>query len=166
MRSCSGAGAARGGKYRPAEAVTGNNRGMDQPSGITMSEAAADGPPWARRIVILPTFGVLALVGGLLPSFSLLSNLYVLTLGSFIVWVGFTRKLPQRLPPHRIGRGVLWWLLPLGTFVVFELSTFAGGSTYEYPTLSLLADPPLDSYFPRAALYFGWLTGFWGLCRR
>lgn len=139
---------------------------MDQPSDITMSDAAADEPAWARRIVVLPMFAVLSLVGGLLPSFSLQANLYVLVVGAVIAWVGFTHRLPQRPPPRRIGRGVLWWLVPLGVFVVFEISSFAGGSTYEYPTLSLLADPLLDSYLPRVAIYFGWLTGFWGLCRR
>ncbi|MBB5872289.1 hypothetical protein F4553_005723 [Allocatelliglobosispora scoriae] len=139
---------------------------MDQPSGITLADAAADGPPWARRIVILPTFAVLALVGGLLPSFSVVANLYVLVIGSVIAWIGFTRRLPQRTVPNRVGRGVLWWLLPIGVFVIFETTTFVGGSTYEYPTLSLLADPLLDAYLPRAALYFAWLAGFWGLCRR
>ena len=139
---------------------------MDQPSGITVSDAAAAGPPWARRVVVMPIFVGLALVGGALPSFSLLANLYVLVIGSFMVWVGFTRKLPQRAVSWRAGRGVLWWLLPIGVFVVFELTTFASGSTYEYPTFSLLADPLLDSYLPRAALHLGWLTGFWELCRR
>jgi hypothetical protein len=47
-----------------------------------------------------------------------------------------------------------------------ELVTFAKGATHDWPTLSLLADPPLESYPVRVAAYFGWLTGFWALVRR
>jgi len=139
---------------------------MDQPSDITVPEAGTDVPSWARRNVILPTLVVLALIGGLLPSFSLAANLYILATGSTLAWIGFTRRLPQRPVPARIGPGVVWWLVPLGVFVIFELATFAGGSTPEFPTLSLLADPLLDAYAPRALMWFGWLYGFWGLCRR
>jgi len=51
-------------------------------------------------------------------------------------------------------------------FVLFEITAFANGSKESYPTLSLLADPLLDHYLPRALAYFGWLVGFWGLVRR
>jgi len=60
----------------------------------------------------------------------------------------------------------VWWLIPVGLFVVVEVATYAGGSTHEFPTLSLLFDPLLDSYLMRVAAYFGWLTVFWGMVRR
>ena len=65
-----------------------------------------------------------------------------------------------------IGRGVLWWLVPLTVLVAAELVNFALGSTPDHPTLSLLADPLLDHYLPRALGYCGWLVAFWGLVRR
>jgi hypothetical protein len=47
-----------------------------------------------------------------------------------------------------------------------EVATYAGGSSFDYPTLSLLADPMLESYPLRSAAYFGWLALFWGMVRR
>ena len=54
----------------------------------------------------------------------------------------------------------------MGVFAIAEVVTFAMGSTHDYPTLSLLADPLLDGYLLRSMAYFGWLAGFWGLVRR
>lgn len=115
--------------------------------------------------MVLPIMAVLAGVGGLFPSFSLLANLYVLAVGGTLLWLGLRRRAPRR-PSSVPGRGAAAWLAPALTLAAVELYTFTGGSTYHYPTLSLLLDGPLDSYPIRSAVYFGWLAGFWGLIRR
>ncbi|MBV1848584.1 hypothetical protein [Catellatospora tritici] len=122
--------------------------------------------PWARAHVMLPVFVPLSLIGGLLPSFSLAANLYVLALGGGMLVAGMSSRLPRRAAPSGLLPGVVWWLLPLAIFVVVEVFTFGMGSTNAYPTLSLLADPVLDGYPARALAYFGWLCAFWGLVRR
>ncbi|NUR26016.1 MAG: hypothetical protein HOV83_09250 [Catenulispora sp.] len=134
---------------------------MDQPE-----LAVPSAPAWSRPVVMVPIFTVASLVGGLLPSFSIEANLYVFALGSVLLWLGLSQRVPRRPPPRRLPKGLVWWLLPVGVFVFFELSTFALGSTEKYPTLSLLADPVLDHYVPRVLVYFAWLSGFWGLVRR
>ena len=60
----------------------------------------------------------------------------------------------------------IWWLIPIGIFVIFEVVTYSFGSTRDFPTLSLLADPLLDGYLLRSLGYFGWLSVFWGMVRR
>jgi hypothetical protein len=114
----------------------------------------------------MPIFGVLSLLGGFLPSFTLEANLYILALGAVMTWLGLGQRVPRRPTPARLPAGLAWWLAPVGVFVLFEISAFANGSKESYPTLSLLADPVLDHYLPRALLYFVWLSGFWGLVRR
>ncbi|MEV0270820.1 MAG: hypothetical protein HOV71_08325 [Hamadaea sp.] len=128
--------------------------------------AVPSAPAWTRPAVMLPIFAFLSLLGGLLPSFSLEANVYVFTLGAVMMYLGLSQRVPRKAAPRRLPRGLAWWLLPVGVFVVFELSTFAIGDDKNYPTLSLLADPLLDDYLPRAIFYFGWLAGFWGLVRR
>ncbi|MCP2324860.1 hypothetical protein HDA40_003367 [Hamadaea flava] len=128
--------------------------------------AVPSAPAWTRPAVMLPIFAFLSLLGGLLPSFSLEANIYVFTLGAVMMYLGLSQRVPRKPTPRRLSRGLAWWLLPVGVFVFFELSTFAVGDDKNYPTLSLLADPLLDDYLPRAIFYFGWLTGFWGLVRR
>lgn len=135
---------------------------MEQPSEMT-AEAARS---WDRPAVMVPIFVLLSAVGGLLPSFSLQANLYVLAIGGTLFWLGLSHRVPRRPAPGRLPGGAAWWLLPALTLAAVELVTFVGGSTQDYPTLSLLADPVLDTYLARAALYFGWLTAFWGLVRR
>ncbi|WP_144118925.1 hypothetical protein [Catellatospora sichuanensis] len=122
--------------------------------------------PWARAQVMLPVFVPFALIGGLLPSFSLAANLYVLALGGGLMLAGMSSRLPRRVAPMTLLPGVAWWLVPVAIFVVVEVVTFGMGSTHDYPTLSLLADPLLDGYLLRCMAYFGWLAGFWGLVRR
>lgn len=135
---------------------------MEQPPQIT-AEAARG---WDRPMVMLPIFVLLSAAGGLFPSFSLQSNLYVLAIGGTMFWLGLSGRVPRRAVPHRLSRGGAWWLLPALCLATVEIVTFVGGSTNDYPTLSLLADPVLESYLARSALYFGWLTAFWGLVRR
>jgi hypothetical protein len=56
--------------------------------------------------------------------------------------------------------------VPLLLICLTELFSFLHTPRADYPTLSLLADPVLENYLPRAAFYFGWVTGFWALVRR
>ncbi|GHJ49752.1 hypothetical protein Cs7R123_70940 [Catellatospora sp. TT07R-123] len=134
---------------------------MDSPP-----EAAAPARPWARAQVMLPVFAPLSLIGGLLPSFSLAGNLYVLALGGGMLVAGMSSRLPRRAAPAGLLPGVVWWLLPIAIFAAVEVFTFAMGATEDYPTLSLLADPVLDGYAARSLAYFGWLAAFWALVRR
>lgn len=136
---------------------------MEQPSGL-IADAA---PVWDRPLVTVPTFALLALAGGLFPSFSLVANLYVLVLGGTLMWIGLsTRMIAKRSSPVRLTRAASWWLLPVFILVSIELTDFALGSTRAHPTLSLLADPALNRYSVRTFAYFAWFGGFWGLVRR
>lgn len=121
---------------------------------------------WDRPVVLVPIFVVLSLVGGAFPSFSRGSYLYVLVTGGGMFWVGFSGRVPKRSAPLRLGRGVMWWLVPGGMLVALELVNFSFGSTYAHPTFSLLADPILENYLARSLACLAWLSGFWGLVRR
>lgn len=114
----------------------------------------------------VPTFVLLALVGGLFPSFSMSANVYVLVVGGVLMWLGLSGRVAKRPSPWRLGRGAAWWLLPAGLFVAIELSNDLLGSTYAHPTLSVLLDDPLTVYSVRSLAYFAWLGAFWGLVRR
>jgi hypothetical protein len=121
---------------------------------------------WARPIVLVPVFALIALVAGALPSFSLAANLLVLCVGGTLFWLGMSTRVPRRPAPRRLPRQAAWWLLPLTVLIGVELANFFSGSTYVHPTLSKLADPVLQRYVARSALYFGWLSAFWGMVRR
>jgi hypothetical protein len=135
---------------------------MEQRDELTAQRSS----PWLSRYLVLPVFVPLSLLGGLFPSFSLEANLYVLLLGGAMLTAGLSSRLPRRAAPAELPPGVVWWLVPIGIFIVFELITFSFGSTHDFPTLSLLADPLLDGYLLRSLGYFGWLTVFWGMVRR
>jgi hypothetical protein len=135
---------------------------MEQPDELTAQRSS----PWLSRYLVLPVFVPLSLLGGLFPSFSLEANLYVLLLGGAMLAAGLSSRLPRLAAPAELPSGVVWWLVPIGIFVVFEVVTYAFGSTHDFPTLSLLADPLLDGYLLRSLGYFGWLTVFWGMVRR
>jgi len=121
---------------------------------------------WDRPLVVMPLFGLVALVGGLFGSFTLSANLLVLAVGGSFMWLGVTGRAGRRPAPTRLGRGAVWWLIPVLTLSVLELATFLRQSFEDYPTLSLIADPFLDGYVARSAAYFAWLSGFWVLVRR
>jgi hypothetical protein len=123
-------------------------------------------PVWTRPYFMSAVFVPLSLLGGLFPSFSVAANLYVLVLGGALMVAGMSSRMPRIATPQVLPPGVAWWLLPIAIFVVVEVMTYAGGSTVDYPTLSLLADPLLDGYPFRSAAYFGWLIVFWGMVRR
>ncbi len=135
---------------------------MEHPDELTVDRSSQ----WLSRYLVLPVFVPLSLLGGLFASFSLEANLYVLLLGGALMTAGLSRRLPRRTAPVELPPGVVWWLVPIGIFVVFEVITFAFGSHPDFPTLSLLLDPLLDGYLMRSLAYFGWLTIFWAMVRR
>lgn len=121
---------------------------------------------WTRPYVMSVAFAPLSLLGGLFPSFSLAANLYVLVLGAALLVAGMSSRMPRITAPDELPAGVAWWLVPVGLLTLFEIATYGFGSTLDFPTLSLLADPLLNSYPIRSLAYFGWLTVFWGMVRR
>jgi len=122
--------------------------------------------PWARPLVLVPVFAVVALLGAALPSFSGRATALVLVVGGPLFWLGLSARLPCHRAPRRLPSGAAWWLLPAGVLFAVEATNFLLGSTPDHPTLSQLADIPLAGYPCRAAAYFGWLMAFWGLVRR
>lgn len=135
---------------------------MEQPS-----EAAAQPPAvWDRPLVSVPILAFLSLVGGQLPSFSLSANFYALALGGAMLWLGLSSRVPRRPVGPGFPPNAAWWLLPVAVFGAFEATSFLLGSTSDYPTLSLLADPVLNAELVRSVAYFGWLAAFWALVRR
>jgi hypothetical protein len=135
---------------------------MERPEEVLVQRAGL----WTRRYVMGAVFLPLSLLGGLFPSFSLAANLYVLVLGGSLLVAGLSSRMPRIATPKEPPSGLVWWLTPVGLLAVVEIATYAAGSPREFPTLSLLADPLLESYPLRSAAYFGWLVVFWGMVRR
>jgi hypothetical protein len=121
---------------------------------------------WDRPLLTLPVFALIAAVGGLFGSFTLTANLLVLGVGGALIWLGLTGRAGRVPAPSKLAPGAVWWLVPTLMLALIELFAFGKKSIEDYPTLSLLADPMLEGYLPRAIAYFVWLTGFWGLIRR
>ncbi len=136
------------------------------PEPAPRSAAVPGAPAWARPMVMLPALAGCALVGGLFPSFSKRATFAVLLFGGLLVWLGSSGRLPKRPVPVRLTGAAGWWLVPALFLAIVELVNFLFGSTYPHPTLSVLLDPVLERYPARAAAYFAWLAGFWGLARR
>jgi hypothetical protein len=128
--------------------------------------AASDVRSWDRAIVTYPLFALIAIVGGFYTSFTLGANVLAIGVGGILFWLGLAGRLGRRPAPRRLSTGTLWWLVPVLLFAIVELFAFGHGSTYAYPTLSILTAPVLQHYFVRATVYFAWLVGFWGLVRR
>jgi hypothetical protein len=136
--------------------------GMEQPPPASAEAVRA----WDRPLVVVPLFILIAAVGGLFDSFTLSANLLVLAVGGTLIWLGLTGRAGRKPALARVDRQAAWWFAPLLIFAFVELLTFSQKDTVNWPTLSLLADPVLDNYLARSAVYFGWLTAFWGLIRR
>ncbi len=155
-------GAVSGVPSLPNRSKTGNNQRMEQPPPVSVEAVRT----WDRPLVMIPLFILIAAVGGLFASFTLSANLLVLAVGGTLLWIGLTGRAGRRPASARLGRGAAWWLVPLLFLSFIELFAFSKKSIDDYPTLSLIADPILEGYLPRTALYFAWLTAFWGLVRR
>jgi hypothetical protein len=134
---------------------------MEQPSEIATEAPRA----WDRPVVSVPVLACLSLVGGQLPSFSVQANLYTLGTGGALIWFGLSHRGSRR-PTHRVGAGVIWWVLPVAVFGLVEGTTFVAAAGDDFPTFSRLADPMLENPLIRSAGYLGWLAAFWGLVRR
>jgi hypothetical protein len=135
---------------------------MEPPEEVIVERASI----WMRPFVMSAVFIPFSLLGGLFPAFSLTANIYVLVLGAALLVAGMSSRVPRIATPTELPPGLAWWLLPVAIFVVFEVGTYVMGSTSDYPTLSVLADPLLQTYPVRSLAYFGWLTIFWGMVRR
>lgn len=134
---------------------------MDQPPELAATESS-----WARPVVLVPVFVLLSAVAGALPSFSLAANLLVVGTGGALFWAGISQPQRRRAEPTKLPAGAALWAIPVTILVAVELTTFLLGSRDSAPTLSRLADPVLERYSARSALFFGWITAFWGLVRR
>jgi len=119
-----------------------------------------------RPLVMVPVFALIAAVGGLFPSFTSGANLLVHAIGGTMFWLGISGRAGRRPVPSRLPRSAGWWLVPLLLMALTELWAFLHTPDPNYPTLSLLLDPVLEGYLPRAVAYFAWLGGFWVLVRR
>jgi hypothetical protein len=137
---------------------------MESPPPVSASAEAANS--WDRPLVVVPLFVLVALVGGLFESFTLRANVLVLAVGGAFMWLGLTGRAGRRPTPRRLGRGAVWWLVPILSLSVLELATFLRQSFEDFPTLSLIADPFLEGYVARSAAYLAWFAGFWALARR
>lgn len=121
---------------------------------------------WDRPVVTVPVLAFVALVGGLFGSFTSAAYLLVIAVGAAMMWLGLSGWVGRRPSPTRLTRQAAWWLAPVLLLAAVELVGFSRHSISDYPTLSLLADPVLEHYLPRAAGYLAWLAGFWVLVRR
>lgn len=135
---------------------------MDEPLDVI----AVREPGWARPVVVVPVFVVLAVVGAQFPSFSWRANGYIVAIGAALCWLGISGRLPKRPVPTGLGARAAWWLVPALLLALTELTDFLFGSTVAHPTVSLLLDPLLAGEVGRALGYLAWLGGFWGLIRR
>lgn len=119
-----------------------------------------------RPLIRISLFTLIAAVGGLFASFTLAANLLVLAVGATFMGIGLGSWAGRRPAPTRLPATAAWWLVPVLTMALVELFCFLKDSPDDWPTFSLLADPVLEHYLPRATSYFAWLTGFWVLVRR
>ena len=130
------------------------------------SSATEEVRAFDRPIVMVPVFALIAAVGGMFPSFTSGANLLVHVIGGTMLWLGISGRAGRRPVPRRLPKSALWWGVPLLALALTELWAFLHTGNPDYPTLSLLMDPILEGYLPRAVAYFAWLCSFWVLVRR
>jgi hypothetical protein len=119
-----------------------------------------------RPYVMVAVFTLIAAVGGLFGSFTTSATLLVAAIGGTMTWLGLSGRMRRRPAPVVLARGSLWWLVPVLVLGLTELFAFLHADRTGYPTMSLILDPVLDHYLPRAVGYFLWLSAFWRLVRR
>jgi hypothetical protein len=122
--------------------------------------------PWGRVLVRYPVFALIALVAALFVHTTLGSLLLVLAVGGTMTWLGFTGRAGKRQAMRRLPSEAIWWAVPVLFLTLVELYSFLQNQWVGFPTISLLILPMVEHYPARAALYFVWLVGFWGLARR
>jgi hypothetical protein len=159
----------------PPGARAGKNRTVDQQSPLSSAEVASEvaqqptaavAPPRWHAPARAAGFVGASLVVGSFPSFSVRSTVTMVGLGGIFFWLGLSRRFVRHPVVRQVSRQALWWLVPVLVFAGFELTSFALGSTPAHPTLSALADPVLEHYWARSAIFLGWITAYWGLVRR
>lgn len=100
---------------------------------------------------------------------ALMAGLFVVLLG-FVVIVIFTRERTERAPrTKRMKRAELLWVLWAVGLALWEFSANLLGifndSLYEFPTISILVDPMLDSPGGKTAFVILWMAAGLGLLR-
>lgn len=91
----------------------------------------------------------------------------VLPAAAVAAWV--FRHPPKVEPSRRLRQATVLWAAVTMTGLLWEATAFIGEHTvgqYEYPTLSLLAEPALQEPTARFAAWVAWLLAGWGLVRR
>ncbi|MFI6758462.1 hypothetical protein ACIBF5_04865 [Micromonospora sp. NPDC050417] len=110
------------------------------------------------------TIALYALVAAVARPLTLPAAGVVLAPGLALVWWG-ARRVPQRSIVAGRPTAIAWYGLG-GIFCVWELVALFTGNDAAHPTLSILADPFLDTYPGRVAGYVLWLsTGAWLVTR-
>lgn len=132
---------------------------------VAAIEQVDERSPWAWPAV---AFGVVYswIVGGF-ASFTLASNIAVLSTGLVVVVIAFAHP-PARRPRGRpvTRHAVMWWMLALGLFTVIELINLFLGSTHPHPTWSVLVAPILEDHLAKSVAAFIWLRIGWVLLHR
>ncbi|MFK3982845.1 hypothetical protein ACI2K4_21015 [Micromonospora sp. NPDC050397] len=110
------------------------------------------------------TIAAYALVAAIARPLTLPAAAVVLAPGLALVWWG-ARRVPSRSIVAGRATAIAWYGLG-GVFCVWELVALFTGNDSAHPTLSILADPFLDTYPGRVAGYVLWLsTGAWLVTR-
>lgn len=92
----------------------------------------------------------------------------VLPAAAVAVWT-FRHPPPTVEPSPRLRRTTMLWVGVATAAVVWEVGAFIGERTvgsYQYPTLSLLAEPALQHPVIRFGAWAVWLLAGWRLLRR
>lgn len=121
-----------------------------------------------RGLVLVSGAALFAALAGTFPSFSVESELAVVSAWLVVIGVALAGRVERRPAPGRIPPvGWVAWLIPAAAFVALELINSLGfDSAPEHPTWSLLFDPILEWPPARMVAIFCWLLAGWELIRR